>query len=244
MPLSYRLHAKLAEEHGGDKRWGYRQVYCGSITAKAQTTRPVDASAAAKGGKTEEWQKLPKVDDESKMKNLKKRGVPKDLDWIIPEAIREYDPMGTPEDTAQVHPYYFTKSMAELAQEKGGVDVKEGAHVDSIDYTGGHVKSVTYTDKQTKKTHTMQADDVIISAGPWTSHVFPDVSVSAMRAHSVTIKADVSPYALFSEIDLPEGFTGSDGKPKRRGARVSPEMYARPNNEVYCCGKFSQPTTP
>merc|ERR1712000_237126 len=47
--------------------------------------------------------------------------------------------------------------------------------------------------------------------------------------------ADVSPYAVFSEIGLPEGF-GGDLK-SRHGSTVSPEMYARPDGTVYACGE-------
>lgn len=63
----------------------------------------------------------------------------------------------------------------------------------------------------------------------------------------MVIKADVSPYAVFSDISLPKGFTGSrgggsDGRGKRRrhGTSVAPEMYARPDGTVYACGMFFQ----
>lgn len=133
--------------------------------------------------------------------------------------------MGDPTTTAQVHPYQFTTSMASLATE-AGAEIILGS-VTSIDYSSG-VKSITYTSKSTKETHTIPATDVILSAGPWTSHIFPAASISAMRAHSVVIKAEVAPYAIFSEISLP-------GKKNRT---VSPEMYARPDGTVYACGMY------
>lgn len=33
VPLSYRLHKELAEQYGGDQKWGYRRVKCGTIGA-------------------------------------------------------------------------------------------------------------------------------------------------------------------------------------------------------------------
>jgi len=58
-----------------------------------------------------------------------------------------------------------------------------------------------------------------------------------MRAHSVVIKADVSPYAVFSEISLPSEFGRSAGRNRNHGGIVSPEMYARPDGTVYACGE-------
>jgi glycine/D-amino acid oxidase-like deaminating enzyme len=42
----------------------------------------------------------------------------------------------------------------------------------------------------------------------------------------------VSAYALFTSIDLPH-----PTKPGRRGETVTPEIYARPNQEIYACGE-------
>jgi glycine/D-amino acid oxidase-like deaminating enzyme len=166
-------------------------------------------------------------------------GIPKDLDWFDAESVRDYSEMGDPSTTAQVHPYQFTTSMADLAC-SAGASIIFGS-VTAIDYTGPHgVKSVTYEDKETKKVHSLPATDVVLAAGPWTSHVFPEVPIEAMRAHSVTIKADVSPYAVFCEIELPKDFGRTNesekGRMRKNGKMVSPEMYARPNGEVYACG--------
>ena len=108
--------------------------------------------------------------------------------------------------------------------------------VTSIDKSDGAVKSVTYKDKVTSQSHTVPATDVIISAGPWTKSVFPPAPISALRAHSVTIRPSkpISAYAIFTEIALPAGFA----KSKRTSAmHVSPEIYARPNDEAYACGE-------
>ena len=130
--------------------------------------------------------------------------------------------------------------MASLAQEKG-VNIILG-RVTSIDKSENKVQSITYEDKATSTPHTLPATDVIISAGPWTQSVYPPAPISALRAHSVTIRPSrpVSAYALFTEIALPTDFgrTGESTKSKRAHAKhVTPEIYARPNNEVYACGE-------
>jgi glycine/D-amino acid oxidase-like deaminating enzyme len=164
---------------------------------------------------------------------LRAAGVPKDLDWIAAEGIQSYEAMGTPSTTAQVHPYQFTTSMASLAEESG-VKIIYGSATD-IKQESDAVTSVTYTpkDSTSNETTTLPADTVLITAGPWTRTVWPSAPISALRAHSVTITPSrpVSAYALFTSIDLPRSPTS------RRAETVTPEIYARPNNEVYACGE-------
>lgn len=182
---------------------------------------------------------LPKR-DKAAMGKLTAAGLPKDLDWVAAESATSYYIMGTPENTAQVHPYQFTTSMAQLAKEKG-VDIILGS-VTNIDRSGDKVQSVTYEDKETTKRETIPATDVIIAAGPWTQRVYPPAPISAMRAHSVTIKATspISAYALFTEIRLPAHFGKTYTFVKSKNAHsktVTPEIYARPGDEAYACGE-------
>lgn len=258
MPLSFRLHKELAKEHGGEKRWGYRSISCGQLDVKGR--RVGEATAQGRGSPTQ----LNAVHDEAKERvSLKKRskesykslqaaGVPDDLDWFVDSNIQCYDSMGTPENTAQVHPYQFTTSMAELAQEKG-VDIILGT-VTSINYKDNEndkcpppkaVESITYTPKTTTSPNqqspstslTLPATDVVLAAGPWTRSLLPTAPISALRAHSITIRPtrSCSPYAIFTSISLPPRFRPSSKN--TRNLNVTPEIYARPNNELYACGE-------
>jgi glycine/D-amino acid oxidase-like deaminating enzyme len=232
VPLSYRLHAELAKEHNGAQRWGYRTLHTGSLRAKAKVYAP-DANGAANRG--EEWNKLPKTKNRGKTL----ASIPKELDWFDVDCIKGYSEMGTPETTAQVHPYLCTTSIFELACQ-AGVNVIYGS-VTAIDSFGVGVRGVTYEEKGTRKICTLPATDVVVAAGPWTSRVFPGAPIDAIRAHSVVIKADVSPWAVFTEIDLPKDFGrtgGGDVKKRRHGLNVNPEMYARPDGTVYACGGY------
>lgn len=124
--------------------------------------------------------------------------------------------------------------MADFARESGA-DIRTHAPVDKLNFSpdGKSVQSVTYTDKSPSgsgEQHTLPATDIVLAAGPWTKSLFPSAPISALRAHSVTIRPSrpVSAYCLFTEIKL-KGSRGSE--------TVSPEIYARPNNEVYACGE-------
>lgn len=237
VPLSYKLHAELAATHGGEERWGYRRIHCGQLSAKG---RAVEIGKGQSGKLSNgDSTPLPKR-DKAAMSRLTAAGLPKDLDWVAAESAKNYYEMGTPDNTAQVHPYQFTTSMAQLAEEKG-VNIILGS-VSGIDRSGGTVNSVTYEDKVTKETNTIPATDVIISAGPWTQRVYPPAPISAMRAHSITIKSSslISAYALFTEINLPPNFGRIDTFVKSKKAHsktVTPEIYARPGNEAYACGE-------
>lgn len=237
VPLSYRLHAELAAEHGGESRWGYRKIHCGQLSAKG---RAIEKSKSQNGSSNNGDSLSLGKRDKAALGRLTAAGLPKDLDWVSADSAKGYYEMGTPDNTAQVHPYQFTTSMAQLAEEKG-VNIVLGSVTD-IDRSGGSVKSVTYKDKETSESHTIPSTDIIIAAGPWTRSIYPPAPISAMRAHSVTIKSKtpISAYALFTEISLPPTFGRTDTfvKSKRSHSKqVTPEIYARPGDEAYACGE-------
>ncbi|KAF2146144.1 uncharacterized protein K452DRAFT_242742 [Aplosporella prunicola CBS 121167] len=224
VPLSYRLHKDLAEKYDGPQRWGYRGVHCGQLDAigrKANSNKKSAASNDADGAHVSLQKRTPEA-----IALLRKAGVPADLDWVLPEGVRAYEEMGDPSTTAQVHPYQFTTSMASLAEERG-VKVVLGSVTRINQSSDNAVESVSYTPKDSTTETTIPADSVIVSAGPWTRNVWPSAPISALRAHSVTIRPtrDVSNYALFTSIAIPGSMP------------VAPEIYARPFQEVYACGE-------
>lgn len=245
VPLSFKLHSDLAKEHDGANRWGYRRLSCGELTAQGRIVKAKPSGSSEVKGTTEETAglhstggrvdgnvSLQKRSPES-LKNLRKAGLPEDLDWFADECVQAYDAMGTPENTAQVHPYQFTTSMAELAADKG-VNIIMGTVSDIKSTASGH--SVSYTPKDSQDTQTITATDVVLTAGPWTKRLLGQAPISALRAHSVTIRPSrpTSAYAIFTSISLPNDFR--EGL-KSRSQHVTPEIYARPNDELYACGE-------
>ncbi|TDL16678.1 FAD dependent oxidoreductase [Rickenella mellea] len=207
---SFAEHVKLAKEHGGAERWGWRMVACGEWRGRV--------GGSGKKGKTP--------------KGAGEHGVlPEDLDWVESEATEAYEPMAEDGETAQVHPYLFTASMLALAQEKG-VKLVEG-RATSIQYTPSedtkdrYVSGVKYVDTNGVDGF-LPVDTIILSAGPWTPTLLPQAPISGHRAHSITIRPShpVSAYALFTSFTYPIG---------TRTRTATPEIYARPNNEVYAC---------
>ncbi|KAM0332979.1 hypothetical protein ACHAQA_001636 [Verticillium albo-atrum] len=253
VPLSYRLHAELASEHGGAERWGYRRLECGSFDAtvsrakldaaeQASAARDAAVPGANEGEEQKGWERLPKQDGAAEAL-LEDSVVPKDLDWVDREVIDSYQEMGSPgaTETAQVHPFHFTTSIAALAAEKG-VDIRTRAKLTKINSSPAGVESVEYLDRDTNETHTLSdITDVIVTAGPWTGKLLPKSKVEGLRAHSVVYNATVSPYAVFTRVVLPEDYVprhrAARGQKRKHKRIVDPEIYARPFGEVYACGE-------
>ncbi|KAK5073543.1 hypothetical protein LTR64_007320 [Lithohypha guttulata] len=226
VPLSFRLHKELADEHGGKDRWGYRPVGVGAIELEGRKVDKNSIRASAKEGdkkpistthKGDEALPIGEADSTAGTNNvslekelgfdkkqLQQRGLPDDLDWVANECVQGYQSMGSHKDTAQVHPYQFTTSMAELAAEKG-VNIVLGK-CEQVVVEGGVAKAVKYSTKATGETETIEdVTDVIVTAGPWSK-----------------------------KVDLPKNF--KEGS-KSKAMSVTPEIYARPNNELYACGE-------
>lgn len=240
VPLSYKLHAELAAEHNGSQKWGYRKLTCGSFDAVVSKKKIQALQQSKEEGKV--WEKLPKQNGAAK-KLLKAANLPEDLDWVDREIINSWSEMGVPgaTETAQVHPFHFTTSIAELAQQ-GGADVRTNAKVTSLKYSKTGVNSVEYLDRVTNEMKMITGvTDIVVTAGPWTGGLLPRTKIECLRAHSVVYEAEVSPFAVFTDIQLPPDFVPEHrakmGQKRKHKGSVDPEIYARPFGEVYACGK-------
>ena len=196
---------------------------------------------------SKEWEKLPKQ-DEAAASLLSDSSLPSDLDWIDPKLVQHYETMGRPgfTETAQVHPFHFTTAIAELAR-AAGVDIRTQAKVTKITASGSQTdgtKTVEYEDREHEGATRVigGVTDVIVTAGPWTGTLLPRSKVEGLRAHSVVYEADVSPYAVFTDIQLPSDYVPEHraklGQKRKHRGNVDPEIYARPFGEVYACGEF------
>lgn len=236
-PLSYKLHAELAVTHDGSKKWGYRRIHCGQLNANGRMPSQLSSSNEKL---SHEGPLSPQKRDH--LAGHQRSGVscPKDLDWFSSDVVQSYREMGDPDTTAQVHPYLFTTSMSNLAEEKG-VRIVLGS-VLSINQQGNTIESVTYAEKNDSQPLTITATDVVLCNGPWVRSLYPTAPISALRAHSVVIRPSrpISAYAIFTEIKLPRGFErlrASFRSSRTHGKVVTPEIYSRPNNEAYACGE-------
>jgi len=131
--------------------------------------------------------------------------------------------IGETSNTAQVHPYLFTNALVDSAKTKGAV-VKIGC-VQGFEVVDDQVKGVIVDGE------VMLADAVVIAMGPWTKYALKylgidNVNFFSYRAHSITMRptTQITPHALFLN------YSDIDGK------AYEPEVYPRPDGQVYVCG--------
>ncbi|KAK3327161.1 FAD dependent oxidoreductase [Cercophora scortea] len=213
-----------------------------NATPSGAAALPIQSATVDGYAEDKAWEKLPKQDEKASSL-LQASPLPADLDWIQNDLVHHYEEMGLPgfTETSQVHPFKFTTSIAELAKE-AGVDFRIGAKVTKINSTKAGVQSVEYEGRGTLASGVIDhVTDVIVAAGPWTGRLLPRAKIESLRAHSVVFNADVSPYAVFTDIQLPTEYVpehrASKGQKRKHRGNVDPEIYARPGGEVYACGE-------
>jgi glycine/D-amino acid oxidase-like deaminating enzyme len=129
--------------------------------------------------------------------------------------------LGSTETTAQVTPARFTAALLDAAQARGAK--LRIAVVDDVARRGGDASGVVTTDGET-----LEGDAVVLAMGPWTGRLAGRLrlpSVYGLKGYSVTLAAtDVPAHALFVD------YRTTDGR------ALEPEIFPRPEGEVYVCG--------
>ncbi|POY72775.1 hypothetical protein BMF94_4184 [Rhodotorula taiwanensis] len=227
--LSYSLHAQLAQELGGESKWGYRKLDTLSLSADLSSST---ASSAAK---------------KSRARKLKQDDL---FNWLNKELLTATDVLASQETTAQVHPELFTRAIAEQAQ-KEGVEIVYGtvdslrrlddAYEVTVSPRNADFPSPAADDDATSgepSARHLVFDQVIVAAGPWTGRLVSTLGLGAAagrakairgsRAHSVVIRSPegktLPAQALFTSIK------------EQKGKHAEPEIYNRPDGTAYACG--------
>ena len=154
--------------------------------------------------------------------------VPEELAWLDSHGV-PYAVLGTPATTAQVHPAKFTHALLDAALERGA-QLRMGC-VEGLEIDHGHVRGVR-VDGQT-----LPADAVVIAMGPWSGHAaqwLPLPPVWGLKGHSITLQptAPIPAQALFVDYVT------------ATGERLAPEVFPRPDGEVYLCGLSEEVALP
>src|SRR5882724_283587 len=128
--------------------------------------------------------------------------------------------LGSTETTAQVHPARFTAALLGAAQARGTA-LRIGV-VEEVIQRDGAARGVRVDGE------TVEADAVVLAMGPWTGRAagrLPLPRISGLKGYSVTRAAsDVPAHALFVD------YRAADGR------NLEPEIFPRPDGEVYVCG--------
>ena len=125
--------------------------------------------------------------------------------------------LGSTETTAQIHPARFTAALLDAARAQLRIGV-----VEEVVQRDGAARGVRVNGE------TIEADAVVLAMGPWTSRAARGLrlpTVRGLKGYSVTLAAaDVPAHALFVE------YRTADGR------ALEPEIFPRPDGDVYICG--------
>jgi len=128
--------------------------------------------------------------------------------------------LGSTETTAQVHPARFTTALLDAARARGTV-LRIGV-VDDVVQRDGVASGVSVDGE------TLEADAVVFAMGPWTGRFAGRLGlpmIRGLKGHSVTLTGvEVPAHALFVD------YRAADGR------AFEPEIFPRPDGEVYVCG--------
>jgi glycine/D-amino acid oxidase-like deaminating enzyme len=165
-------------------------------------------------------------------------------EWVDRAVVSSVSVIGAPATTAQVTPYLLTHALLDAATATGLCRVVTGAASGlRLDAATGAVTGVVVGDS------VIAAQRVVLAMGPWTADALswlgtaslPAATLSGMRAHSVVLRpvdgggaeVPVLRHALFLS-------TWQDD-----GTHRDPEVYPRPDGEVYLVrGALSCPPPP
>jgi glycine/D-amino acid oxidase-like deaminating enzyme len=129
--------------------------------------------------------------------------------------------LGSIETTAQVTPARFTAALLDAAQARG--TKLRMAVVEDVARRDGAASGVVTADGET-----LEGDAVVLAMGPWTGRLAGRVklpSIYGLKGYSVTLAAaEVPAHALFVD------YRTADGR------ALEPEIFPRPEGEVYVCG--------
>jgi len=151
-----------------------------------------------------------------------------ELGWLSP-AVSVSQRLGSPENTAQVHPGRFTAGMMRAAQAQGA-ELRLN-RVTGIRQHAGRVTGVEIDGEP------VEGDAVVIAMGPWSVLAalwLPLPAVYGLKGHSLVFDTGtaVPGEALFLEYR------------ERRGTVLSPEVFPRSDGTTYVCGISSQEPLP
>lgn len=134
--------------------------------------------------------------------------------------------IGTHDTTAQIDPRRFCEALWTDA-EAHGAELISG-RVEAVDRSGpGGATRGAVVDGTL-----VEAEAVIVAMGPWTGRLdLPIPEVRGIKGASVVLAADAPAQVVFSDVVTRDG-------------RYAPEIYPRPDGEVYVCGVPSDDPLP
>ncbi|KAK4890181.1 hypothetical protein LTR27_011063 [Elasticomyces elasticus] len=241
--LSFRLHRQLADQHDGQRRWGYlgSHVYSLALDDAPAGVRGEDwllagTSRAQAAGRRREYGNVSAPGEA-----VNENGTPA---WMAPQTGASWDPIAGIDDCAQVEPRKLCEFLLAECEKRGvSVDLNTRATKVAKGTTGrASVVELEATTGSSRPT-SLSCSNIVVAAGCWTPRVwetlFPrspvEVKIDGLAGHSVLYRTPryTKPF-LNSAYGLGEQGQGKDQHisyaiycPPTKSWTYSPEAYAR-----------------
>jgi glycine/D-amino acid oxidase-like deaminating enzyme len=223
--LSYRLHRELAEQHGGQRRWGYREVETVSIgfdDSKKRSTNKCPKEIAS---------------------------------WIDGQYVTSASHMGGGGTTAQATPQPLVEHLVSEARASGMVDVLCSTRAQRVNVDQqGRVNGLVVR-KDGQDTILAVSDVVVAAGpwtGALLKTLLPKemqkasnfprfmkqaMRITGSRAHSIVVHAPqpTTAHCLFTDMHYANDFKPVTSRTHSQAAGA-PEIYCRGDGTVYACG--------
>ncbi|CAM1506243.1 Fc.00g058840.m01.CDS01 [Cosmosporella sp. VM-42] len=225
--LSYEEHRKLAENEGGRETWAYSKCVTVSYEPKGKRDDGKCVEDWLLGGTS-------RAELVTERKKMKDGEIPKWLRRVDGDAVDVVDGDG---GTAIVDPLRFCQFLLSKCKAAGVQFHYPAIALEVRTDVRGELSNVRigYTDSSTETE--IPATRLLISAGAWTPQVFTslfntssiNIPISGLAGHSLVVRnpGEVGEvcHAVYCELDA-----------------FSPEIYSRPNGDIYLAGVNSANT--
>ena len=201
-----------------------------SMEQLARNSFALHAELAALLGKAYDYRRLDTYLVESTERDSLVPNRRRNPKWLNGNCAVRYA-LGTSTTTAQVHPEKFTRTLVDAAIERGAtlrIGCIEGI---SLSKTPQTVRSVVVDGTS------IPTDVAVIAMGPWSNTAakwLPLPPIGGAKSQSITLHPTdrIPAHALFVEYRT------------ERGEQHAPEIFARPDGEVYICGMSDDTPVP
>lgn len=238
--LSYRLHRELAEEYGGEEKWGYSSSTGSSLVFGPETGNK-------ESGSHEDW--LAQGGSRAEVANGRVEHYSSDISpsWIKRRAGDKASVLTEQGGVAQVNPLRLSQHLLRTSI-LSGVRLHHPARAVSVSREmDGSLSGVRIAHANGTE-HKIPCTRLLITAGAWTPRIFEQLfphsplhlPISSLAGHSLVVKSP-----RWTKEQESQGCHAIFASPSSSGASSSwsPEIFSRVGEEIYIAG-LNSPTTP
>lgn len=240
--LSFELHRRLAQEHGGYKQWGYSPS---TATSLAETVGD-DGEVDWMGEGTSRVKAAKRIAENDDSRPI----------WLAPKHGRP-DIIDKGDGTAQVDPYELCRFLLSGCKDRGVKLYHPARATNVMRDTNGALTSIHIRFTNTKEEYDVPCKRLVLAAGAWTREAFQTlfptsrlkIPISSLAGHSLLLRSQHWPPSTSTLTESVESVSRDTIDPTpschalftseniNAAASYSPELFSRlPSGHIYIAG--------